>query len=79
MADELAHFSVLDDESSTSYFLNWAGNFGGGATLRGGDRVDSNTLPDAQIDVEVSGLTSVNTVRAPNSVLGHQLPTLPWV
>ncbi|KAK5945769.1 hypothetical protein PMZ80_002977 [Knufia obscura] len=52
MADELAHFSVLDDESSTSYFLNWAGNFGGGATLRGGDRVDSNTLPDAQIDVE---------------------------
>jgi len=57
MGDELTHFSVLDDESSTSYFLNWAGDFGSGVSLRGGNRVVSDTPSDTQIEIEVSGLS----------------------
>lgn len=57
MGDELTHFSVLDAESSTNYFLNWAGDFGGGANLRGGNRVVSDTPSDSQVQVEVSGIS----------------------
>jgi len=45
---------VLDDVSSTDYFLTWAGDFGSSANLRGGNRVVSDVPSEAQIDIEVS-------------------------
>jgi len=69
MANELEHFSVLDDESSTSYFLNWANNFGGGSKLRGGDSVVSNTSSDAHIEVEVEVCQVLIATRFPITML----------
>lgn len=63
MGDELTHFSVLDDESSTSYFLSWAGAFGGSAALRGGNGVVSDTPSDTQIEIEVSGISMARLLQ----------------
>lgn len=74
MGNELTHFSVLDDESSTSYFLNWAGHFGSGATLRGGNRVVSDTPSDTQIEIEVSCCSIFITFNKRTSILFDLTP-----